>query len=673
MSLGLASDLVLTLVLNNQLGRMRSAFAKERLTLSYSSAFFNIFHGAVIRGLSCSSPGQGMFLEARRIDIGFHLPSVLRGQILMKNFDLTQARIDPEKIVSDFEALRRVFNHLDQKIGFFETSYVAFNRLWLGEYAALDSKGYLSVLSGGLLVARGEVKLVHIPLLENLDATALDKEKLGQTFDCLADIEIKDDAFEIVRFEMSNDVLRCLGAGRMKDLSQAQAAIDFQLSLPHLMFDQMPVLNTSQLQTRGLGVLSLAWSGPLDKAELRGELQIRNAEMDIFENISVSHINGSFIYANQEATSSVIRFRLNQRPYEGRLKIRPSDEGIARIVSDVKSVPSLDQDTSISLNIDADWTKSHHFKGRLDGEWRYASKDLFHHLAVNFDGFEAGMDEDLFINARETRLAFDVSSIDHQKKLKEVFRRTFFLDHLLTIVRRQPQGFSLEPLKAGCYGGDLEGWLFVASTRGKPLSVKAEAHVRDVDLSALAERAPGESSLILGKLDGDMKLDTTHLKDALQGQFFVDNGLIEQNSLLNSVADFLGVYSLRRIGFDHLSVFFNGGRAEYSTKAELQSEELNGLLEAKIFNYETIDGYLSAVISTRLLNESRQFKRILTYIKHDQPSVVFPFKISSYLQSPRILWLKNEFKEKLQNLLPERNKRYLQKQINSVVEGMRTE
>jgi hypothetical protein len=86
-----------------------------------------------------------------------------------------------------------------------------------------------------------------------------------------------------------------------------------------------------------------------------------------------------------------------------------------------------------------------------------------------------------------------------------------------------------------------------------------------------------------------------------------------------------------------------------------------------------MDGYLSVVISTRLLNESKQFKKILAYIKHDQPSVSFPFKISSYIDSPRILWLKNEFKEKLSNLLPERNKRYLQKQVSSMVEGIKVE
>ena len=672
-ALGLVSSLILTLVLNDRLGRLRSFFSGEKMNLSYAVAYFNVFHGAVVWNLSCSDAQGAVFWEARRMDFGFHVPSVFRGRVVIKNIVVTQARVDPQKLLTDFEILKKAFLRAGSGPGLFDTSYLAFDHLWLGNAAALDSKGYVSVLPGGLIVARGDVRLDNVPWLENLDPTALDKDKLGQTFDCLLDVNIKDDAFEITRLEISNDLLRCLGAGRLKDLSKPETIVDFQLSLPHLIFDQLPVVNTKDLQTRGLGVLSLRWSGPLKKTALRGELQIRNASMDLFENFTVSRINGSFIYANQEATSSVIQFRVNQRPYEARVKVNASQEGDPHFVAEVESSSGPELDTAIVLHVNADWTKSRRLKGEVDGDWRYASKNLFHHLAVNFEGFEAGMDEDLFIHAQEARLAFDVSAVDSQKQRKEVFHRTVFLDHFLTVARRQDQGFALEPLKAGCYGGELEGWLSVASGEGKPLSVKAEAHVRDIDLSSLARRAPGESSLILGKLDGDMKLDTTDPKDALKGQFFVDNGLIEQNPLLNSVADFLGVLSLQRIGFDHLSVFFSGGRAEYSTKAELRSDEVNGLLEAKIFNYETTDGYLSASISSRLLNESKQFKRILTYIKHDEPSVAFSFKISSYLQSPRILWLKNEFKEKLQNLLPERNKRSLQKQISSMIEGIKAE
>ena len=86
-----------------------------------------------------------------------------------------------------------------------------------------------------------------------------------------------------------------------------------------------------------------------------------------------------------------------------------------------------------------------------------------------------------------------------------------------------------------------------------------------------------------------------------------------------------------------------------------------------------MDGYLSVIMSTELLNESKVFKKLLAYIKHDEPVVVFPFKITSYINTPRILWLKNEFKVKLQNLLPESNKRFLQGQVNNMIAKIKEE
>jgi hypothetical protein len=120
-------------------------------------------------------------------------------------------------------------------------------------------------------------------------------------------------------------------------------------------------------------------------------------------------------------------------------------------------------------------------------------------------------------------------------------------------------------------------------------------------------------------------------------------------------------------------MFYSGGRGEYTSQVKLQSPDVNFFLTGKITSYDKMDGVLSVSLATQLLNESKQFKKILAYIKHEEPYVIFPFKISSYIHSPRVLWLKNEFKEKLQNLLPERNKRFLQRQVNSVVEKIEGE
>jgi len=648
---------------------MSSVFSEEQYTLKYSSAVFNLLHGAVIKDLSCVDPQGAVLFETRRLDFGFHAPPILKGQILIKQIKVGESRVYPERISGQMDGLRKVISRLDRNVGLFSTSYLILDHMWLGEDIAIQVHGYVSALKGGLFVSRGEVRLKNIPALENLDAEALGEGSLGEPFDYLLDIEAGEDSFAIVRFEMSNPVLRFFGSGRLEGLSRPEPAINFQLEAPHLILDEMPVLNNENVQTRGLAVLSLNWSGSLSRPVTKAELEILNVDVGLFDSVSISKINGNFTYSGEEATSSAITFQVNQRPFEASLKVGRSGEGDPSITSEIKSVPVAGQDVVFGLNISAVWSKAGRLKGNIDGDWQYSTKALFHHLVMNFQGFEAGIDEDLFITTRDAGLVLEVFSLEDRDKPKEVFRRSFSLDNLFAVVRRQENGFSLEPLKAGCCEGAVEGWLSVISAEGV-LTTKAEAHMRGVNLRSFAERSPGETSLILGRLDGDLKLDTTEPKDPLKGQIFVENGRIEQNSLLNAVSDFLGVPSLRRIGFDRLSIFFNGGHAEYFSKVDLQAKEVSAQLEGRIFNYETMDGYLSAVISTRLLNESRQFKKILRYIKHDEPSVVFPFKISSYLESPRVLWLKNVFKDKLLNLLPERNKRFLQKQVNVMIEGM---
>jgi hypothetical protein len=659
----------LTVVLNVQLSAMKPFFRAEALTLDYAVAYVNIFEGAVIRDLSCRDD-NGSLWRVKRLEIGFNVASVFNGQIIIKNIEGSRVRLDTARLLERLDPLQRIVRRLNKNVGFFSTTYIRCNELWLGEDAALRFNGYFSTLSGGLYVSKGEVALVSVPFLEAREPGVLTSRVLADPFDYLLDIEIADGTWKITRFEMTNAVLRCLGTGTISDTGTPQARVDLSLDVPHLLLDDLPLINKENIQTRGLAELTLSATGPLDRLEQKAVLRIVQADMQMFDSFSVRKINGSMAYENCRLSSSGIGCFVNQVPLEAHFSVVCGD--LPHIVFDVVSVPRPGSAGDFTMAFDGDWTKERRLRGDLSGTLGYLSGDLAHRMTFLFKGFNAGIDEYLFVTGEDISWSMEVSSQAEDPALKkDVFRRTFFLEDLFAVVRRQKDGFSLEPLKAGCYGGTLEGRLLVDSSQ-EVFGASAEVHLRDVDLHAFAEKTPGEISLILGRLDGDLKLDT-RAEDIFRGQLFVTDGVIEQNSLLNAVADFLGVASLKRIAFGDLSVFFNGGRGDFSSKVTLTSDDVSALLEGDIQAYETMDGYLSVVMATSRLNESKQFKRLLTYIKHDQPSVTFPFKISSYLKSPRVLWLKNEFKEKLTTLLPERNQRYLQKQINSMVEGIKTE
>lgn len=672
--LWVSSSFFLTVFLNFKLSGMRRVFEGQEMKLSYSCAYFNLLQGAVVNRISCSSPQAPLF-EAKRLELGFHLPSVFKGAVLIKNISVKEMKFHSHELSLRSRALRETFKRLDKGIGFFPTSNFELQRLWIDDKIAFSLKGYLSFLSEGIIVSRGEALLKDLPFVEDLDPEALNGGSgLGRPFQYLLDMRYTKDTLEIERFEINNDLASWLGSGSLTGLDKEDPIVDLKLSVPHLILDTLPVLNSSNIQTRGLASFSFSWSGALSGPKSGGELHLMNADIEIFDNINISKLNANFTYAENKVHSSDIVFSLNKSPLEGNFSFSVKDGGIPRAVFDVRSSAGpAAKDTAFSFKGEIDFMKGRRVKGGIGGDFSYLTKDgLLNHFAVESRGFEVGVDEDVFLSSAETRLFFEVLSKKEKEARKSLFRRTFFLDNALAVIRKQKEGFSIEPIKAGCYRGSLEGWLRALPDEGD-FSIKAEAHLRGMDLGLFAERSPGESSLIFGKLDGDLKLDTDEPKDMLRGQLFVQKGHIEQNSLLNAVSDFLGVASLKSLNFDDLSVFFNGGRGDYSSKVVLGSSKLWGLLEGRIFGYETMDGYLSIEISTALLNESKQFKRLLKYIGHEDTSVVFPFKISSYLESPRVLWLKNEFKDKLQNRLPERNKRFLQKQVNAMIEEMRTE
>ncbi len=660
---------VLTVVLCAQLSALKPMFDAEGLTLTYGRSTFNLFSGATVRDFRCEDR-LGTLWRIKRLGIGFDISAVLRGKVEIKNIAFGESRIDLPRIFANADNLGRICGRMNKNVGFFSTAYFDCPRLILADGGVIAVKGYLSSLQGGLYVSKGELTLVSVDFLQRMDPAVLSAGGgIADPFDYLLDVQVKDDTWEIQRLEINNTVVHCLGSGKITGAGSEEAAIDMTLSMPHVILDDLPVINGKDMQTRGLAEFTLRLAGLVGRPEATATLKINNAELEIFGGLSVRKVNGSIVYEKNKLVSSGIDLFLNQLPFRVDFSVDTASRR-PHVLLNLNSVAEGRIPPDFVVHVDADWTEARRLKGEASGSWRYMSKDLTHCTAFSFKGLEAAIERDLSLSCDDLQISFDVTS-GKDGSVKDVFHRTFILENISVAGRKEKGGFALEPFKAACYGGVLEGRFFVYSAPGT-FGANAEGHVRGVDLEAFARETPQETSLILGRLDGDLKFDT-ELKDMVKGQLFVTNGVIEQNSLMNAVADFLGVPSLKKIAFKDLSVFFSGGRGDYSSKVSLGSDDVSAFLEGNITTYDTMDGYLSVVISTRLLNESKQFKRILAYIKHDQPSVSFPFKISSYIESPRILWLKNEFQEKLSNLLPERNKRYLQKQVSSMVERIKAE
>jgi hypothetical protein len=661
-------DITLTLVLNKKLRDFERSFAESGdHTISFKTTYFNFFQGLVITGLEFKR-GQTRVFQTRHLDVGFDLLSLAQRKVLVKSISVRKSYLDLYHSRELFSFLRDVLSRANKTIGFFETTYFKGTDLWFNEAAQVDMRGYVSFIQGHLLISRGEflLKKIHLASLPGTDV--FKGSSVYMPFDYVFEAEPQEEDLLLSRFEFSNPHLKCAGSGRIEHYLK-QPSIQLEMNVMNLIFDDFPFLSNDHLQTQGVVDATLKVVGPPADLKTMLKVKVTNARFAFFDSIFLKDVNGSFLIFRDHLTGQGIHLNINGIPFSSDVAIYQKE--YPHLLLSLSSLSASGQMPVFVLALSADWAKSE-LAGGAKAVIRYASKDTTNTIDLNLKDFHLGYEDDLYIDTRDLDADLSVAfrSNDAQGEAK-IFKKDLTFENLFFIIKKEKDGFSLDEVRSDCYGGTLEAGFHFMTLRDQPI-LKGEAHVRGVNLQELFGKSDQNSFSLSGKLDADLRLDNS-LSNMFKGQVFVNDGIVERNPILNSVANFLGVDSLRKIAFTDLSMFFDGGKGEYAAQIKLQAPQVSAFLDGQISSYEKMDGYLSVTMATELLNESKVFKRLLAYIKNDEPVIVFPFKISSYMNSPRILWLKNEFKEKLQNLLPERNKRSLQGEMNNMVAKIKEE
>jgi hypothetical protein len=628
-------------------------------------AYFNLLRGVTMYGLECRKDGE-LILLGRRTDIGFDVLSLKDRKIRIKNIRFSRARFNTAKVSDLSLLLDKALWKIDMPVEFFETTYIAGTDISLSDMVLADIKGYFSSIKGNMLISRGDLLLKKIQVPAFPEADIFSGSPFYKPFDYVFESQIDGGNLAISRFEVSNSTLKFTGSGRIDDVFK-EPKIDLSIDFLNIILDDFPMLNQENVHARGVFDARLQVSGPAKDLKAILNVRIANAELNFFDTLLLSKINGSAVVARDHIISQGSSLFINNIPLTADFAVTQGPH--PHLIFRLFSLNQVARSPAFVLELEADGLEQELF-GKAKTRIRYLSNETVNTLNFEFEDFRLGYKEGLSVNVETLKAGLTVEPVVASAKEK-ISSRMISFKHPFCVLERGKEGFSLGNIRGSCYGGTLEGQVDFTTQNDKP-AIKGEAHLRGVNLGDFFEKSPESSYALLGKLDGDLRFDT-HAADMFKGQLFITDGIIEQNPLLNAVSDFLGVPSLKKVDFDELSIFFSGGRGEYSSQVKLESPQVKGTLDAKISSYDKMEGFLVTSLSTQLMNESKQFKKILTYIRHDEPFVVFSFKISSYLASPRVLWLKNEFKDKLSNLLPERNKRFLQRQVNTMVESMEVE
>jgi hypothetical protein len=223
--------------------------------------------------------------------------------------------------------------------------------------------------------------------------------------------------------------------------------------MPHVILDDLPVINGKDMQTRGLAEFTLRLAGLVGRPEATATLKINNAELEIFGGLSVRKVNGSIVYEKNKLVSSGIDLFLNQLPFRVDFSVDTASRR-PHVLLNLNSVAEGRIPPDFVVHVDADWTEARRLKGEASGSWRNMSKDLTHCTAFSFKGLEAAIERDLSLSCDDLQISFDVTS-GKDGSVKDVFHRTFILENISVAGRKEKGGFALEPFKPpvteGCW------------------------------------------------------------------------------------------------------------------------------------------------------------------------------------------------------------------------------
>ncbi|HQP91071.1 MAG TPA: hypothetical protein PLU24_00145 [Candidatus Omnitrophota bacterium] len=626
-------NISVSILLNDSLRSAQQKIEKEEpgLTFSVRFAYFNMLRGLTMYGVECRQEGEPLF-SARRLDIGFDGFSLRKWKLRIKNIRLRQANAN----LSSPAAITRLFNEKFWKIKipleFFDNVVFEGTDIGISDSVFADIKGYLSLIKGTVMVSRGELRLKKIQMPALPQSDLFKGSPFYKPFDFLLEAEINGDDFVISRFDMSNPNLKFTGKGNVGDFRK-KAEVDLRIDFMNIILDDFPELNKDGIYSHGLIDARLDVKGAAEDLKTTMNIRVTNAELRFYDALLLTKINGSAVVGGDHVVGQNFSLYANKLPFRSDFAL--SQRVYPHLLLRMTSLPKTKTEPSLILDVEAD-SMGKELVGVLKSKFRYLSGETINSVQLNLDTFRFGYEEEMYIGANTLNAVLTLEPVE-EKRDQQVIRHEVNLEHPFCVLRRSDEGFVLDSVKGNCYGGTFEARLDF--TTDGSLGIKGEGHLREVNLDQFFKERKEGDYILTGLLDGDLRFDTKS-HDMIKGQFFVSDGTIEENPLLNAVSDFLGVLSLKKVNFRELAMFFSGGHGEYSSQVKLESPRVSANLDGKIIAYDKMDGFLDISLATELLNESKTFKKILTYIRHDEPAVLFSFKISSYINSPRSCGLK---------------------------------
>ncbi|MFH1678926.1 MAG: AsmA-like C-terminal region-containing protein, partial [Candidatus Omnitrophota bacterium] len=157
----------------------------------------------------------------------------------------------------------------------------------------------------------------------------------------------------------------------------------------------------------------------------------------------------------------------------------------------------------------------------------------------------------------------------------------------------------------------------------------------------------------------------------LTGKLTIKDGLLDNMVFFSWLADFFKIPSLKKIKFDALSAdFLVNNESAGIDKIYLNNKEITLQGYFTLYENDLVSSKLSLILPKTVLGNSPKFASLLDYLVKDVSAVDFNFQLSGIYQAMNFQWLKSDFKERLQVLLPSWIEKGIENKIEKIIESI---
>lgn len=649
-------DLSLSLILNHHLNKAKINFKDNAgLNFDYKIALFDIFYGILINDLSISKDENRIF-DFRSIRLKLDLTNtILNRQLLCEEIYVQDPHVYK---VGRFEKRYLSFLLAGAKDSgdILKSTMIQLYNLNFMDLVNLDIGGYIALAQSKIFLMRGKIQIIES---EFLGKTDIDQSNslLDKPLDYAFEATYLDNDFVINKLDLISFSARLIMFGKIKDYGNA-VDLEMRGELKNLLLEDIKQLNNDYLYAGGLLEAHFSINGPMDSVDFKTDIKISDCKVKILDVLKINKIDSNLIWDKQGLRSQGISGLIDSSPVNLNLRIDKQD---ARNKINLElSSQNLDLFDEVKINF-----QGYFLKKVLEGDIEvalgrtYNQKFLtkyfiFRNLYLNLQDFGFKSDA-LEIHLGESDMG------DTQKSFKKI--ELTKLSGNLAIVGNNLELYNFQ---VNVYNGTLTGNAIFGS-KENTLFYNSKINLENLETLDMFKELLSSEYQLSGLLSGTIDINSK-LGENITGDVQIINGKIENNAILVAISDFFGIPSLRTVDFSNLKIIFHKIWNQYETQISLFSTDVGIYLDNKSFADGTVDGYLLAKLTTELMDESPRFRRLFKYIGYKEPTVYFPFKLKGHTGKPRIEWLKNEFKEKIQDFLSEANKKLLQEELNKLIE-----